>query len=223
LLGLPNDFTANHPSLREAFRNRYGLTDKDVAIGIVGRIVPIKNHAFFIKVIGSILTSPANRRAAFFIIGDGDLRKQLEDKLVEERIDFNKQGITEKSRVVFTSWLTDIDEVMNGLDIIALTSLNEGTPLSIIEAQFFKRPVVSTDVGGVRDTLEDGRTGFLIAKNDIESFCVKLSLLVNDDQLRVRMGEAGSQLAIERFSKQKEVERTKDFYFSLLQKKGCVV
>jgi glycosyltransferase involved in cell wall biosynthesis len=112
---------------------------------------------------------------------------------------------------------------MSGLDIIALTSLNEGTPLSIIEAQFFKRPVVSTDVGGVRDTLEDGRTGFLIAKNDIESFCVKLSLLVNDDQLRVRMGEAGSQLAIERFSKQKEVERTKDFYFSLLQKKGCVV
>ncbi|MEJ7829256.1 MAG: glycosyltransferase, partial [Segetibacter sp.] len=99
-------------------------------------------------------------------------------------------------------------------------SLNEGTPLSIIEAQFFKRPVVSTNVGGVKDTMEDAKTGFLIQKDDVESFCEKVTLLITNNDLRVKMGEEGHKLVVERFSKKKEVEKTKEFYFSLLRQKG---
>ena len=207
-------------SYRDTFRNKYGLQKNDIAIGIIGRIVPIKNHLFFIRVIKNILLTRVSSRAAFFIIGDGYLRRHIEDALIKEGILFSDEKVTPENRVIFTSWITNMYEVMNGLDIVTLTSLNEGTPLSIIEAQFFKRPVVSTNVGGVKDTMEDARTGFLIQKDDVESFCEKVTLLITNEDLRVKMGEEGHKLVVERFSKKKEVEKTKEFYFSLLRQKG---
>ncbi len=219
-LGFDFDALGNEKLFRDTFRDRYSVQSNDIAIGIVGRIVAIKNHSFFVQVIKRILSLNISRKAAFFIVGDGDLRKKMEEELGSENILFNDNKITAKSRVIFTSWLTNMHEVMCGLDIITLTSLNEGTPLSIIEAQFFKKPVVSTNVGGVKDTIVDKKTGFLIEKSDVETFSKKITLLINDDELRVRMGEAGYQYASEKFSKQKEVLNTKEFYFSLLQKKG---
>ena len=219
-LGFAYEANNNQSYLRNAFRNKYGLQNKDIAIAIIGRIVPIKNHLFFIQVIKEIRSSNVSSRAAFFIIGDGQLRKQVEDELSKQQILFNHEKITRESRVVFTSWITNINEVMNGLDIVTLTSLNEGTPLSIIEAQFFKKPVVSTNVGGVKDTMEDAKTGFLVQKDDVKSFSEKITLLISNEDLRVRMGEEGYKFAEQRFSKQKEVDKTKEFYFSLLKQKG---
>ncbi len=211
-----NDFALS----RNAFRTGYGLQQNDVAIGIVGRIVPIKNHSFFVDAIHQLLSENMINKPAFFIVGDGDVRQQVESELGQKNISFNNSEITATNRVVFTSWLTDMYEVMKGLDIVALTSLNEGTPLSIIEAQFFKRPVVSTDAGGVKNTMRDGVTGFIVEKNDLSAFCKKLSLLIDNKELRAAMGEEGYKFAREKFSKQKEVTETKDLYFSLLKQKG---
>lgn len=219
-LGFAYDNNNDRDFFRDTFRNKYGLQNNDIAIGIIGRIVPIKNHLFFVQVVKKILSSQVSSRAAFFIIGDGQLRSQVEDELSKQQILFNNERITDESRVVFTSWITNIYEVMNGLDIVTLTSLNEGTPLSIIEAQFFKRPVVATNVGGVKDTMEDAKTGFLIEKDDEKFFSEKIILLMSDEDLRVRMGEEGNKLAVQRFSKQKEVDKAKEFYFSLLKQKG---
>ena len=108
---------------------------------------------------------------------------------------------------------------MNGLDIIALTSLNEGTPLSIIEAQAYSKPVVATNVGGVKDTMVNFETGFYVDKSDLDGFCAKIKLLMNDEALRINMGEAGRHFVEQKFSKIREVELTKDFYFSLLSNK----
>jgi glycosyltransferase involved in cell wall biosynthesis len=113
-----------------------------------------------------------------------------------------------------------VDEVMNGLDIVALSSLNEGTPLSIIEAQYFKKPVVSTDVGGVKDTVLDGRSGFLVASNDAIAFTEKLRLLIDDKNLRQAMGEEGHRFVSTRFSKQSEIQTMSDFYQLLLKQKS---
>ncbi len=219
-LGFAYDANIDKKFLRDTFRNKYGLQNNDIAIGIIGRIVPIKNHLFFVQVIKEILSSHISSRAAFFIIGDGQLRWQIEDELSKQQILFSNKRITAENRVVFTSWITDIYEVMNGLDIVTLTSLNEGTPLSIIEAQFFNKPVVSTNVGGVKDTMEDAKTGFLIQKDDVKCFSEKVALLITDEDLRVRMGEEGHKFAVQRFSKQSEVDKTKEFYFSLLKQKG---
>lgn len=216
------DFYNNEdfPVLRKNFRKRYCLHEDDVAVGIVGRIVPVKNHSFFVKVIHKILSQGSLNPPAFFIIGDGDLRVQVEDELSQRNISFSNETITQNSRVIFTSWLTNIREVMNGLDIVLLTSLNEGTPLSIIEAQFFKKPVVSTDAGGVKDSMQNGITGFLVKKNDIAHFLKNLSLLIDSQQLRDTMGEAGKEFVSDKFSKQKEVAAIKELYFSMLNKKG---
>ncbi|MDB5249676.1 MAG: glycosyltransferase family 1 protein [Segetibacter sp.] len=211
-----NDFDRS----REAFKVKYGLLHNDVAIGIVGRIVPIKNHSFFVKAIQQLLSQNTVNKPAFFIIGDGDIRPQVESELRQKSISFNNKGITATNRVVLTSWVTDMYEVMTGLDIIALTSLNEGTPLSVIEAQFFKRPVVSTNAGGVKNTMQDGVTGFVVEKNDLVTFCKKLNLLIDSKEMRTAMGEEGYKFAAEKFSKQKEVSVTKDLYFTLLKQKG---
>lgn len=204
---------------RQSFRSKYNLQNNDVAIGIVGRIVPVKNHSFFVEAINRILSGSAADPPAFFIIGDGDLRIQIEKELRLKRVLFSNKAISAETRVVFTSWLTDIYEVMNGLDIVVLTSLNEGTPLSIIEAEFFKKPIVCTNVGGVKDSMQDGVTGFLAEKDDVTTFCKKLSLLINNKELRNTMGEAGNRFASVKFSKQKEVTVTKELYFSLLKEK----
>jgi glycosyltransferase involved in cell wall biosynthesis len=217
-LGFAFDQENDAQKLRAHFRSRYGLADTDVAVGIVGRIVAVKNHSFFNEVIRQVLAGPEGARAAFFIVGDGDLRGQVEAELKAKDISYSTDQITSANRVVITSWITDMYEVMNGLDIIALTSLNEGTPLSVIEAQFFKRPIVSTDAGGVKDTMKDGVSGFITGREDIPGFTEKLKLLINNSQLRQTMGEAGFEFAEEKFSKDKEIERTKKLYFSLLKK-----
>lgn len=219
-LGFAFDQMNDTENLRTSFRNRYGLKPGDVAIGIVGRIVAIKNHSFFVNVVNRITTNPMSNPVAFFIVGDGDLKKQVETDLHEKIISFNDYCINDQNRVVFTSWLSNMYEVMNGLDIVVLTSLNEGTPLSIIEAQFFKKPVVSTNVGGVKDTMVDEKTGFLSEKDDVTTFTQKLRLLVENKELREAMGSEGFIFASEKFSKQKEVEGTKELYLGLLNEKG---
>ena len=221
-LGFDFNENVDFEAKRVVFRNKYNLQSSDIAIGIVGRIVPVKNHSFFVKVISNILSHSTANPPAFFIIGDGDLRVKVEKELNQKNIPFSNNAVSAKTRVVFTSWLTDIYEVMNGLDIVALTSLNEGTPLSIIEAQFFKKPVVSTDVGGVGDSMQDGVTGFLSEKNDIISFTQKLQVLIKDKELRTLMGQAGHEFATVEFSKQKEIEVTKKLYLSLLNKKVLI-
>lgn len=219
-LGFASEEHNDSISWRTSFRNKYGLTADDVAIGLVGRIVPVKNHPFFINVVEELTNQPTNNPAAFFIVGDGDLRNQVEKDFKQKNIPFSDHCITEENRVVFTSWLTKMNEVMSGLDIIVLTSLNEGTPLSIIEAHFFKKPVVSTNVGGVKDTMIDGTTGFLSESHDVTTFTTKLRLLIEDKPLRNKMGEEAYKFATAKFSKQKEIDTSRDFYFKLLKEKG---
>jgi len=222
VISLGFDFTKDRHTeeIRQDFRKKYNLQKEDIAIGIVGRIVNVKNHSFFLKIVHRILGEYKTNPPAFFIIGDGDLRVQVENELHQKNISFSNNAISTHTRVVFTSWLTDVYKVMNGLDIVVLTSLNEGTPLSLIEAQFFKKPVVATDAGGVKDSIEDGISGFLIKKDDIDAFCKKLFLLIDNKELRDIMGEAGSRFVSSAFSKQNEITKIKELYYSLLEKKG---
>lgn len=219
-LGFAFDEWNDQDALRQSFRNKYGLQNDDVAIGIVGRIVAIKNHSFFVNVVANVLNDTAGARPAFFIVGDGDQRKQVEHALEQKNISYNNKVVTTENRVVFTSWLTNMYQVMNGLDIIVLTSLNEGTPLSVIEAQFFKRPVISTNAGGVKDTMVNGLTGYVIDNNEVATFSDKVRLLLKSKQLRNQMGEEGYKFASEKFSKHKEVVQTRLLYLQLLRQKG---
>ncbi len=169
--------------LEHPFRQRFGIDDNTFLIGIVGRLVPIKNHVMFLNVVKIFLQQNPDVNVKFMVIGDGELRSVLEEYC-------RKEGLSDHVR--FCGWVIDVHSVYTDLDILALTSINEGTPVSVIEAMASSVPVIATDVGGIKDLLgpPDGLStsngfqtcerGSLCKKNDPESFARGLQYLMKN-------------------------------------------
>jgi len=191
------------------------LEDYEIAIGIIGRLVPIKNHNLFLEGIGYLLNTTSKKIKAF-IIGDGETRQALEYKAGQLSIPFSHDHDPAAS-LIFTSWRNDIDVINAGLDIIALTSLNEGTPVSLIEAQAANRPIVSTRVGGIRDIVLENETALLSDINDIASFKENLLKLVENDEWRENFGTKGDHVQ-KKFSVERLASDTSNLYYELLDK-----
>jgi len=193
----------------------------DVNIGIVGRLVPVKNHHLFLRAADLIMRSARDIRLRFKIIGDGELRQELEEYA------FNL-GIREK--VDFLGWKKDIFEVYSGLDIVALTSINEGTPVSLIESMAAAKPIIATDVGGVRDLLgkEIGLSektkgsfkvlerGIIVRSGDASDFAAALAFLLQNKELRTDMGAFGREFVKNRFSRARLIKDIESLYIRLL-------
>ncbi len=208
-------FYQDQEKKRRAFRAEFQLEVDCVAIGIIGRLAPIKNHRLFLEGLKLTLDHCAVKFRAF-IIGDGETRAEIEALAAKLGIDFE----TEKSEpncapLTFTSWRKDIDVVNAGLDIVVLTSLNEGTPLSLIEAQAAGKAILSTRVGGVADVVIEDETALLCAQ-DSNDFSLKLRQLLQDAGLRAKLGNNGSTLAVQRFSYQRLVHDMGALYRQLL-------
>ncbi len=204
-------FAEDRDKKRSNFRRKYLLNDDEVAVGIVGRIVPVKNHGLFLEVAHNILHG--GLKARFFIIGDGNLRRKLQQTCAEMKLNFTffpERPIA--ADITFTSWITEVDKAMAGLDVIALTSFNEGTPVSLMEAQASGKPVVATRAGGIDDIVQNGVTGFTVDQGNLQEFCEKLRLLIMQQPLRQSMGQAGERLAIERFRKERQVADLNKLY-----------
>src|SRR6184192_1669273 len=158
----------------------------EIVVGIVGRLTPIKNHDLFLRVAARL-----RDLARFAIYGDGAERAQLERRAA---------ALGLGDRVVFAG-TRDVGEIYAALDILALTSRNEGTPLAIIEAMAAGRPVIATAVGGVVDLLgavEQRMEGFDLrergvtaASDDDAGFAAGLGLLLHDAPLRARLAARG--------------------------------
>ena len=199
---------------RKDFRDFYQLDDDKVAIGIVGRLVPIKNHEMFLRSIEHMI-SKGKKNFRAFIIGDGETRPALEDYCRKAGIRFNDPEIDPDDHITFTSWIKDIDVANAGLDIVALTSKNEGTPVSLIEAQAANRPIVTTDVGGIRDVVASDITAFVVPANDQEAFDTHLSKLAESKELRETMGSPGWDFVKSRFHYSRLVKDIDALYRSL--------
>jgi glycosyltransferase involved in cell wall biosynthesis len=105
-----------------------------------------------------------------------------------------------------------------GMDIVCLTSLNEGTPVSLIEAQAAGVPVISTDVGGVRDVVLDGQTGYVVPKEVENEYVQKLALLVMDKKRRSEMSQNGWKFVEDKFHYHRLVQDMEKLYMNLMQK-----
>lgn len=204
---------------RNIFRNKYGFKTDEIIIGIIGRVVPVKNHLMFVEV-ASKIKQAFNKNVRFAIIGDGDCLPEIKKKAIELNLTYSYFVSHPKvqSDIVVTSWETAIDQVLAGLDIVALTSFNEGTPVSIIEAMAAKRPVVSTNVGGVKDVITHGENGFLTSINDSDSFADYIIQLINDKVLRNKMGNLGFDSVIHKYSRSRLVDDVKKLYIDFLEK-----
>ncbi|MBZ4190009.1 glycosyltransferase [Niabella beijingensis] len=211
-------FMEDNAQKRKAFREEFGLADDEIAIGITGRLVPVKNHDLFLEALAYVLANTTKKVKAF-IVGDGTSNPHIQARAVALNIPYCLSGEPLQDRpLIFTSWRSDIDVVNAGLDIACLTSLNEGTPVSLIEAQAAGRPVVSTDVGGVKDAIIEHETGFLAPINNKQLLFDHLLTLINDDTLRNRMGKQGAGFAAERFGVRRLASDFRNLYYSLLQK-----
>jgi glycosyltransferase involved in cell wall biosynthesis len=143
------------PQARGGLRSVCGASEGDALIGVVGRLVPIKDIDCFLEAASRV--SQVSARARFAIVGDGELRARLEQKAAD-------LGLA--PRVTFLGWRTDLEAVYADLDVVVNSSRNEGTPVALIEAMAAGRPVVATAVGGTADLLGDGERGLLVPAGD---------------------------------------------------------
>lgn len=190
-------------------RRELGLGSDDILVGIVGRLTPIKNHDMLLEAASRIRKNRPDIKAKYIIIGDGELKGSLEKAAT-------LLGINDI--VYFLGWREDLGNLYDAFDIVALTSLNEGTPLALIEAMAMKKAVVATKVGGVSDIVSDGVNGMLVGSGDINAFTGSLERLMDDKDLRIKMGEEGYAKRNE-FSKENLAKRTEELYTRIIKEK----
>lgn len=220
-LGLDLNIFSDWKNRREKVRLELRATDSELLIGIVGRLTEVKKHEVFLRAAARLkqLASAENFKARirFVIIGDGRLRSSLEAKTRE--LDLTDD-------VAFLGTRNDPENFYPALDIVALTSVNEGTPLTLIEAMANERPVIASAVGGVVDLLgprvadADGYTicerGISFSSNDDEGFAHGLLRLLSDEPLRARVSAAGRDFVRANYGKDRLIRDILNLYERLV-------
>lgn len=210
-------FTVGQAEKRAEFRKTYQLDDETIAIGIIGRLVPIKNHQLFINSFAEVVKK-TNKKVHAFIIGDGEIRAEVEQMTTTAGIKFNTPEKKEEGALLtFTSWIKDVDVPVAGLDIIALTSINEGTPVSLIEAQAAGKAIVSTEVGGIRDIVIENKTALLSKLNEPEMLLTNMLEVIENEILRNDLSKNGPAFALSKFGYMRMVNDHKELYKTLLK------
>ena len=212
-------FQENYDIKRQYFRNKYNISDDKIAISIVGRLVPVKNHDLFIRAIANV-KERTNKKICAIIVGDGELRNNLIKLINELHLTYSSPEKTlDEADIIFTSWIKEADFVFAGSDITALTSFNEGTPVSLIEAQAANTPIVSTNVGGIEDIVINGKTALLAENNNLEDFSEKLFQLIENNHLRNEMSNMGWNFVKDKFHYKRLMKDMKELYENLMDEK----
>ncbi len=207
-----NRFQENKVEKRKLFREKYELTDSDISIGIIGRLTPIKNHSGFLISIATA-AKKTKKKIVVFVIGDGELRDEIEEQAIL------CQKECSNLTIIFTSWVKKVDQILPGLDLVALSSFNEGTPVSLIEAQASNVPVITTNVGGVKDILIEGETGVIVEGMDAEKYGVELLDLIENEEKRLKMSQNGWNFVKDKFHYERLCKDMEELYLDLLRKK----
>jgi glycosyltransferase involved in cell wall biosynthesis len=203
-LGLDLDARAGaQPTARAEIRAQLGIAERGFVAGWLGRMTEIKRADDLLRAFAAVRRS---RDADLLLVGDGPLRPQLEALAAELGIE---------SSCHFVGYREDVGSYLAASDVIVLTSANEGTPVTLIEALAAERPVVSTNVGGVRDVVGDD-AGFLVDGGDVAAVADRLVRLADDPELRARLGRAGRARVLDRYSVPRLVGDIDDLYRRLL-------
>lgn len=194
---------------RGELRRELGLSPTTATVGIVARLVPIKAHEVFLDM--AVEVARTRPDIAFIIVGDGERRRELQAG-AEQR------GIGAK--VHFLGWRADMDRIYADLDVVALTSRNEGSPVALIEAMASGRPVVSTRVGGVGELVGDA--GLLADMDDARALANGVGQVLDDPAMAARLGARGRQRVVPAFCRERLVNDVDTLYQRLLVERGLV-
>ena len=189
---------------REAFRRGFEIPLDAPLVTLVGRLEPIKRVDRFLRV-ANLIEEPGETR--FLVVGDGTLREELQQ---------SREALRLGNRLVWAGLRNDMPDVYFASDVLAVTSDNEGTNVSAIEAQAAGVPVASTRVGGMPSVVGDGESGFITEREDERALASAIVRLLLDDDLRLSFGVAGEQTARATFSLGRLVDNVDELYRHLL-------
>ena len=207
-LGLNLDAMLRVDAATPTLRREFNLPDESLVLGFVGRFVPIKDLTTLVH--GFALTKHRFPNASLLLAGDGPLRNEIAT-LVE--------SLGLRHAVVFLGWRHDLPMLYATLDIAVLSSINEGTPVSLIEAMAAARSVVATDVGGVRDLVSHQQTGLLVPPSDPAELAKAIESLAQDTDLRVQMGHNARRVVASRYRHERLITDIDHWYRTELETK----
>ena len=183
-------------------RELFDLPTEQLQCAFIGRVTQIKRPDRFLDVVAEIKKRGVN--LGFFMAGDGELLEQCRERIARENLPIKVLG-----------WQSDIERVLSAADIIVLTSDNEGTPLSLIQAGMARLPVVTTNVGSVPEVVLDGTTG-IITNLGVNEIANALEKLFNSNDLRAQMGAAAQKFTLANFGVKRLVNDHEELYKRLL-------
>lgn len=209
-LGLAlEQFSAIDPGMRAGARAKLAISESDVLCTFVGRIVPIKRVDLLLEALS--LAHARDDRVKLLVVGDGESRPELERQAA-------RLGIA--AAVSFVGYRSDLAALWAASDIAVLSSANEGTPVSLIEAGAAAVPAVATDVGGVRETVSP-EASVIAAPGNAEALAEGILSFAGDANRRKHAGRVAREFALSRFDASQLINRIDGLYGELLDARGA--
>jgi glycosyltransferase involved in cell wall biosynthesis len=187
---------------RDDARSMLNLRDGVTYFAWIGRVVAIKNPMKLLAIAAVVKTFDLPIR--FCVVGDGPLQNEM-----------IQLSVLQDLPIDFLGWQVDIENVLAAIDCVILTSINEGTPLSLIQAQMAGKAVISTNVGSVEEIVQNDVSGFVGEFDEVE-FASIIRRLGLDTSLRIKMGNAGIDFTKSKFSVARLTEDHEKIYINLL-------
>jgi len=193
-----------HPAVAETFRQEMGIDRDTILIGMVSVLRSWKGHRYFLEAVDRLRKQAA--RLAFVIVGDGQMRAQIE----RWRADLHLE-----STVTLTGFRSDVPQILRALDVLVLPSYaHEGIPQIVLQAQAMETAVVASDIDGIREAVIDGETGLLSPPRDAEALAGRIERLIGDAALRARLGRQGRARILAQWTLPQMTDRILELYRS---------
>jgi len=210
-VALPNEISQN---LVTNLKEKYHISFDEIVIGSIGRMASDAHKRFSDLIKGFSILLKKQSKVKLIIVGDGREIENYKQLVIDLKINDN---------VIFTGYQNEIGNFYALFDIFCLVSAHEAFGLVLAEAMLNKLPVVATKVGGMQYIVDDGETGFLVEKYDIDAIAQKLEILCLDANLRKEMGYNGYKKALDHYTEERYVKDIEKLYFELIQKKKVIL
>ncbi|MGB3756630.1 MAG: glycosyltransferase [Rivularia sp. (in: cyanobacteria)] len=192
--------------IRENIREKLQIPQKNIVIASAGRLHPQKAQSDLIKAANIVCSKHDN--VTFVLVGEGSLRTQLETQI-------ENQGLSGK--FLLPGFVNNIYDFLCAVDIFTMSSLFEGLCYAVVEAAAMSVPVVATAVGGMRYSVADNETGYLVEPENPEKLAEKINFLIDNPDIAQQMGEKGRTRFMKLFTLERMISETEALYCGLLQ------
>lgn len=209
--GIELDQYKPNPEPNETIRKEFLIREDEFVVGTVGRLTYEKGYEFLLKSVSMVLE--ACPKTKFVFVGDGSLKLELENLARELRIFQN---------CMFVGFRDDIPEILSSFDVFVLPSIMEGHPIAILEAMAMAKPIVASDINGVREQIENGRTGILVPPGDPQALAESINQMLQNRTQAKKLGTEARKQVEEMFDIKRQVALHEEVYKDLLKASRAV-